>query len=205
MTAVVDYAAGNIGSVTNALRHLGEQCIVTADADAMRGCDRVILPGVGSFRAAMESLEERGLVSVLHDITESGIPLLGVCLGLQLLFESSEEAPGVRGLGLIPGQVVRIPCGDGLKVPHVGWNSLHYTHDSVLFRGIPEGSYVYFVHSYYAQALRSDDVTAVAYYGVSMDVAVERRHIYATQFHPEKSSAVGLGILRNFIEHGGDR
>ena len=161
MIAIIDYDAGNIKSVEKALQYLGEEAVITRDAGEILAADKVILPGVGAFGDAMEKLNRYGLVPVIHEVVEKGIPFLGICLGLQLMFESSEEAPGVEGLGLLKGKIVRIPEGDGLKVPHMGWNSLRFPKKGRLFAGIPENSYVYFVHSYYLQA-EEDIVTATA-------------------------------------------
>jgi len=197
--AIIDYDAGNIKSVEKALQYLGEEAVITRDAGEILMADKVILPGVGAFGDAMEKLNRYGLVPVIHEVVEKGIPFLGICLGLQLMFESSEEAPGVEGLGLLKGKIVRIPEGDGLKVPHMGWNSLSFPKEGRLFAGIPENSYVYFVHSYYLQA-EEDIVTATAEYGVTIHASVEKGNVFACQFHPEKSSHTGLTILKNFVE-----
>ncbi len=199
MIAIIDYDAGNIKSVEKALQYLGEEALITRDAGEILAADKVILPGVGAFGDAMEKLNRYGLVPVIHEVVEKGIPFLGICLGLQLMFESSEEAPGVEGLGLLKGKIVRIPEGDGLKVPHMGWNSLSFPKKGRLFAGIPENSYVYFVHSYYLQA-EEDIVTATAEYGVTIHASVEKGNVFACQFHPEKSSHTGLTILKNFVE-----
>lgn len=199
MIAIIDYDAGNIKSVEKALQYLGEEAVITRDAGEILMADKVILPGVGAFGDAMEKLNRYGLVPVIHEVVEKGIPFLGICLGLQLMFESSEEAPGVEGLGLLKGKIVRIPEGNGLKVPHMGWNSLSFPKEGRLFAGIPENSYVYFVHSYYLQA-EEDIVTATAEYGVTIHASVEKGNVFACQFHPEKSSHTGLTILKNFVE-----
>ncbi len=199
MIAIIDYDAGNIKSVEKALQYLGEEAVITRDAGEILMADKVILPGVGAFGDAMEKLNRYGLVPVIHEVVEKGIPFLGICLGLQLMFESSEEAPGVEGLGLLKGKIVRIPEGDGLKVPHMGWNSLSFPKEGRLFAGIPENSYVYFVHSYYLQA-EEDIVTATAEYGVTIHASVEKGNVFACQFHPEKSSHTGLTILKNFVD-----
>ena len=199
MIAIIDYDAGNIKSVEKALQYLGEEAVITRDAGEILMADKVILPGVGAFGDAMKKLNRYGLVPVIHEVVEKGIPFLGICLGLQLMFESSEEAPGVEGLGLLKGKIVRIPEGDGLKVPHMGWNSLSFPKEGRLFAGIPENSYVYFVHSYYLQA-EEDIVTATAEYGVTIHASVEKGNVFACQFHPEKSSHKGLTILKNFVE-----
>ena len=199
MIAIIDYDAGNIKSVEKALQYLGEEAVITRDVGEILMADKVILPGVGAFGDAMEKLNRYGLVPVIHEVVEKGIPFLGICLGLQLMFESSEDAPGVEGLGLLKGKIVRIPEGDGLKVPHMGWNSLSFPKEGRLFAGIPENSYVYFVHSYYLQA-EEDIVTATAEYGVTIHASVEKGNVFACQFHPEKSSHTGLTILKNFVE-----
>ncbi len=199
MIAVIDYDAGNIKSVEKALQYLGQDVRITRNAEEILFADRVILPGVGAFGDAMEKLSSYGLIDVIKEYTESGKPFLGICLGLQLIFDESEESPGVRGLGLVPGRIRRIPEGPGRKVPHIGWNDIKTSPDSLLFRGIPDGSYVYFVHSYYLDAADKSVVAATTEYGVKIDAAVEAGNIFACQFHPEKSSKVGLSILKNFL------
>ncbi|MEE0954609.1 MAG: imidazole glycerol phosphate synthase subunit HisH [Eubacterium sp.] len=200
MIAIIDYDAGNIKSVEKALISLGEQPAVTRSAQEILDADRVILPGVGSFGDCMDNLRRFGLVDVIRQAAASGKPFLGICLGLQLLFESSQESQGVEGLGILKGKILRIPAGPGLKIPHMGWNSLHLTGNGRLFRDIPEDSYVYFVHSYYLQAEEPDIVKATADYGVTIHASVEQGNVFATQFHPEKSSDIGLKILKNFLE-----
>lgn len=200
MIAVIDYDAGNLKSVEKALAFLGETPVITRDKEELLAADKVILPGVGAFGDAMERLHQYGLVDVIKEIAQKGTPFLGICLGLQLMFESSEESPGVEGLGLLPGKILRIPEAPGLKVPHMGWNSLKIRPDSRLFQGIPEGSYVYFVHSYYLKAGSEDIVAATTEYGTHIHAAVEKGNIFACQFHPEKSSQTGLKILENFIK-----
>lgn len=202
MIAIIDYDAGNVKSVEKALQFLGEETIVTRDPDVIRGAEKVILPGVGSFGDAMEKLHGYGLVELIREVAGSGKPFLGICLGLQLLFESSDETPGVEGLGILKGKILRIPDGEGLKIPHIGWNSLTYPNPGRLYKGIEEDSYVYFVHSYYLQAQDPDIVVAQTQYGVSIQASVEKGNVFACQFHPEKSSGVGMTILRNFIEIG---
>ncbi len=199
MTAIIDYGAGNLRSVAKAIEALGEETCVTRDCGELMGADRVILPGVGAFGDAMERLERYGLTEAVRKITTGGKPFLGICLGLQLLFESSEESPGAAGLGVFKGRVLRIPDAPGRKVPHMGWNSLDAAAGSRLFAGIPQGSYVYFVHSYYLKAADEAVVAASTEYGVRIHAAVERGNVCACQFHPEKSGAVGLRILRNFL------
>lgn len=200
MIAIIDYDAGNIKSVEKALLALGEQALVTRDSKEILGADGVILPGVGAFGDAMERLENYGLVETIHQVAERQIPFLGICLGLQLMFDSSEESPGVQGLGLLPGRIVRIPDDGGLKVPHIGWNNLKYPHPGRLFRGLSEDVYVYFVHSYYLQAQEESIVKATTEYGALIHASVEKDNIFACQFHPEKSSGVGMKILQNFME-----
>lgn len=204
MIAIIDYDAGNIKSVEKALQYLLKQddseVTLTRDRDVILSADHVILPGVGSFGDAMEKLRGYGLESVIREYTESGKPFLGICLGLQLLFEESEESPGVRGLGLLKGKIRRIPEGEGRKVPQIGWNDITLNPTSRLFTGVPDHSYVYFVHSYYLEAEDRSEVAATTEYGVRIDAAVEAGNIFACQFHPEKSSEVGLQILKNFVE-----
>lgn len=200
MIAIIDYDAGNIKSVEKALQFLGEEALITRDVDVLMSADKVILPGVGAFGDAMAKLEEYGLVDVIHKIVDKGTPFLGICLGLQLLFDSSEEAPGVKGLGLLPGKIVRFPSDMGLKVPQIGWNKLSFPNKGKLFYGLDEGVFVYFVHSYYLQAQNMSDVVATCEYGVTVHASVEHNNIYACQFHPEKSSDVGMTILKNFID-----
>ena len=199
MTAIIDYDAGNLRSVEKALLALGDKPVITRDRDTILKADRVILPGVGSFGDAMERLHQYGLVEVIHQVVAQNTPLLGICLGLQLLFERSDECDGVAGLGVLQGEIVRIPDGEGRKVPHMGWNSLKLRPGTRLFAGIPDGSFVYFVHSYYLKAADESQVAATTEYGVSIHAAVESGNIFACQFHPEKSSDTGLQILKNFI------
>lgn len=198
MIAVIDYDAGNIRSVEHALAALGLPAVLTRDPDVIRKADKVILPGVGAFGDAMEKLNTYGLTDVIREVVAAGKPFLGICLGMQLLFDSGEESPGAKGLSLLPGRILRIPEGDGLKIPHIGWNDLAFPKKSRLFEGIPEGSYVYFVHSYYLKADRIEDVAATTQYGVEIHAAVEQGNVFGCQFHPEKSGDVGLAILRNF-------
>ncbi|MBQ7956268.1 MAG: imidazole glycerol phosphate synthase subunit HisH [Lachnospiraceae bacterium] len=202
MIAIIDYDAGNVKSVEKALEYLGEEAILTREPEILLNAEKVILPGVGAFGDAMAKLHGYGLVDVIHKIVEKGTPFLGICLGLQLLFESSEESPGVDGLGVLKGRIVRIPDGEGLKIPHIGWNSLTYPNEGRLYKGIPENSYVYFVHSYYLQAKEPSIVVAETEYGVQIQASVEKDNVFACQFHPEKSSGVGMTILKNFIEIG---
>ena len=199
MIAIIDYDAGNIKSVEKACQFLGEDVVVTRDRETIMAADGVILPGVGAFGDAMEKLHSYQLVNTVKDVANSGKPFLGICLGLQLMFESSEETPGVKGLGLLKGKIVRIPDGEDIKVPHIGWNSLQYPNKGRLYKDIDENSFVYFVHSYYLQAKEPEIVVASTEYGVTIQASVEKGNVFACQFHPEKSSTVGLKILENFI------
>ena len=199
MISIIDYDAGNIKSVEKALQFLGAEAVVTRDPETILSSDGVILPGVGAFGDAMGRLRSYGLEEVLQDVTKRGIPFLGICLGLQLLFEDSEESPGVKGLGILKGHIRRIPSDGGLKVPQIGWNSLSFPKKGTLFEGIPEGSFVYFVHSYYLQAEDPGIVVATTEYGVTIHAAVEQGNVFAMQYHPEKSSDNGLTMLRNFV------
>lgn len=199
MIAIVDYDAGNIKSVEKALKFLGEEPVVTREKEVLLRADKVIVPGVGAFGDAMGKLHQYGLVDVLQKVVSEETPLLGICLGLQLFFDGSEEAEGVGGLSLLPGKIVRIPDKEGFKIPHMGWNSITVNPASRLLKGIEDGSYVYFVHSYYLQAARKEDVAARTNYIVDIDAAAEHGNVFATQFHPEKSGEVGLSILRNFM------
>ena len=204
MISIIDYDAGNIKSVEKAIGFLGKEAVITRDRDMIMSSNGVILPGVGNFGDAMEKLKNYNLVQPICDYVETGKPFLGICLGLQLMFKESEESPGVTGLGLLDGRIVRIPgtdaAGNTYKVPHIGWNSLEVNPDSKLLRGVKDNSYVYFVHSFYLKADNPEDVAARTVYNVSIDAAVEKGNVMACQFHPEKSSDVGLGILKNFIQ-----
>ncbi len=199
MIAIIDYEAGNIRSVQNAMKYLGREAVLTRDRDIIASADHVILPGVGAFGDAMKRIREFDLEEVIHHVADRGTPFLGICLGQQLLFSSSEESPGAEGLSILPGKVLRIPDGEGRKVPHIGWNDLTYPSRGRLFGTVPEGSYVYFVHSYYVAAEDRDQVKARTWYGVDIDASVEKDNVFACQFHPEKSEAVGMEILRNFL------
>lgn len=199
MIAIIDYDAGNLRSVEKALLALGEQPVITRDAEVLLSADKVILPGVGSFGDAMGRLHQYGLVEVIHRIVEKGTPFLGICLGLQLMFERSDESDGVEGLGLLKGEILKIPDQEGLKIPHMGWNSLKIREGSGLFAGLSQDSYVYFVHSYYLKAADDNIVAATTEYSTHIHAAVESGNVFACQFHPEKSSDVGLRILKNFI------
>lgn len=200
MIAVIDYDAGNIKSVEKALIYLGEEVKITREKEEILSADGVILPGVGAFGDAMEKLHAYGLVEVIREVVSRKIPFLGICLGLQLMFESSEETPDVEGLHLLDGRIRRIPSALGLKIPHIGWNDLTFPNAGRLFQGIEEHAYVYFVHSYYLEATDSAIVTATTEYGTLIHASVEKDNIFACQFHPEKSSRTGLKILQNFVE-----
>lgn len=212
MIAIIDYDAGNIKSVEKAILSLGEEVVITRKPQSILSAEGVILPGVGAFGDAMEKLHSYGLVEVIHQCVEQNIPFLGICLGLQLMFESSEESPGVKGLHLLDGKILHIPPEDGLKIPHIGWNNLNFPVRERfaleeqkpcrgrLFAGLPESPYVYFVHSYYLAAEDEDIVTATTEYGTLIHASVEKGNLFGCQFHPEKSSETGLKILQNFIE-----
>ena len=205
MIAIIDYGAGNLQSVEKALRHLGCQCQITADPGELAAAQAAVLPGVGAFGDAMGQLRARGLEEPIRQFVSSGKPFLGICLGLQILFEESEESPGVKGLGLLRGRVLRLPKESGLKIPHIGWNSLSVGKRGGLFAGVEGEPYVYFVHSYYLRA-EEDVVTATAEYGTTIHAAVQKGNLLACQFHPEKSGQVGLSLLENFkamAERGG--
>ena len=203
MVAIIDYDAGNIKSVEKAIQFLGEQVVITRDPKEILSASHVILPGVGAFGDAMEKLQKYDLIPVIKEVVNRKIPFLGICLGLQLLFEKSEESPGVQGLGILEGEIKRIPEEEGLKIPHIGWNSLKYATKGRLYEGIEEDSYVYFVHSYFLKAKEPEIVAATTEYGTLIHASVEKENVFACQFHPEKSSAVGLKILENFIKING--
>lgn len=199
MVALIDYDAGNILSVQKAIEHLGEKAVLTRDPKILRSADKVILPGVGAFGDAMEKIRGYNLEEVIKETADSGKPFLGVCLGLQIMFDESEEAPGVKGLSVLPGKIKKIPTGEFKKIPHMGWNSLTFPKRGRLFEGIDENAYVYFVHSYYLDAYDKDIVVANTEYNVTIDASVESRNVFGCQFHPEKSSEIGLKILSNFL------
>lgn len=199
MIAIIDYGAGNIKSVENAMRFLGHEAVLTRDPQQILAADHVILPGVGAFGDAMNKIRSYGLEDVIRKTVAQDTPFLGICLGLQLMFDESEESPGVKGLGLLPGKIIRIPDEGVRKVPQIGWNDLSYPVKGRLFEGVAEGSYVYFVHSYYLRAKEREIVTAQTQYGVTIDASVEKGNLFACQFHPEKSEAVGMQILRSFL------
>lgn len=204
MIAIIDYNAGNLKSVEKALVSMNETCTITRDFKEILSADRVILPGVGAFGDAMEQLKKYELDKVIHEVADKKIPFLGICLGLQLLFEGSDESQGVEGLGVLGGKILRIPDKEGLKIPHIGWNSLELQNNGRLFKGLPDNPYVYFVHSYYLKADDESIVKATTEYSTTIHASVEKDNVFACQFHPEKSSTLGLQILKNFtqIERG---
>lgn len=206
MIAIIDYDAGNLKSVEKALLALGQESVITRDFKTILEADKVILPGVGAFSDAMQNLKKYELDRVIHEVVEKRTPFLGICLGLQLLFEESEESPGVEGLHVLDGKILRIPDQEGLKIPHIGWNSLELQNGGRLFEGIQENPYVYFVHSYYLKAAQPDIVKATTEYSTRIDASVEKDNVFACQFHPEKSSTIGLKMLENFAKiQGGER
>lgn len=200
MIAIIDYDAGNLKSVEKALIALGEEVIVSRDSSEILQADKVILPGVGSFGDAMNNLDRFGLVDTIKNVVAKDTPFLGICLGLQLLFKTSEESPEATGLGILDGEILRIPYAPGLKIPQIGWNNLEINPKARLFKGLPENPYVYFVHSYYLKAKNQEDVAASTFYSTQIHASVEHGNVFACQFHPEKSSEVGLKILKNFID-----
>ncbi len=203
MVAIIDYGAGNLSSVKKALDYLGAESEITQDKEKILTASHVILPGVGSFGDAMHSMQERGLVETVKTAALSGKPFLGICLGLQLLFESSDESPDVKGLGILNGKIITIPKDTGLKVPHMGWNSVSLKQNNGIFSNIEDNSYFYFVHSYYLDGADEDVIAATAEYGVTIECAVQKGNLCATQFHPEKSSKIGLKLLENFLKSEG--
>lgn len=199
MIAIIDYDAGNLKSVEKALAAIGEPAIITRDSKEILSADKVILPGVGAFGDAMDKLKNFELDKVIKEVSEKNTPFLGICLGLQLLFQGSDESQGVEGLGILDGKVLRIPDKAGFKVPHMGWNSLNLQNEGRLFEGIGENPYVYFVHSYYLKAEDEKIVKATTDYNTLIHASVEKDNVFACQFHPEKSGTVGLQILKNFV------
>ncbi len=198
MIAIIDYDAGNLKSVEKALLHLGEEAIITRDKAQLLRADKVILPGVGQFGDAMTKLHHYQLVEVIKEIVEKKTPFLGICLGMQVLFESSDECKGVEGLSVLKGDILRIPNGEGVKIPHMGWNSLTIKEGAKLYQGIEQQAFVYFVHSYYLKANDPKEVAATTHYSTLIDASVERDNVFGCQFHPEKSGEIGLRILKNF-------
>ena len=200
MIAIIDYGAGNIQSVSKALKHIGCDCFITNNKEEILSADGAVLPGVGSFGDTIDNMERLGIKEAVKEFIASGKPFLGICLGLQLLFPASEESPEVDGMGIFAGKIRKIPSDLGLKIPHMGWNNIEINPSSRLFKGIEKNPYVYFVHSYFLKAYERDIVAAQAEYGVIIDAAVEKGNVFATQFHPEKSGETGLKILKNFAE-----
>jgi glutamine amidotransferase len=198
MIAIIDYGAGNLKSVKKALDYLGAQSEITYDKKTIERASHIILPGVGAFGDAMEAIRSRGLEEAVKSAASGEKPFLGICLGLQLLFSASEESKGARGLGLLDGSIRRLPADSGLKIPHMGWNSVSLKQKDGIFRNIPDESYFYFVHSYYLSGC--EDTAAVTHYGAEIQCAVQKGLLAATQFHPEKSGEVGLQLLKNFAE-----
>lgn len=200
MIAIIDYDAGNLKSVEKALQFLGQECVITRDFHEIKKADKVILPGVGSFGDAMSQLRKFELDKVIHEVAAEQKPFLGICLGLQLLFEGSEESDGVEGLHLLDGEILRIPEQEGLKIPNIGWNSLDLQNNGRLFENLNGNPFVYFVHSYYLKAKEESIVKATIEYSTHIHASVEKDNIFACQFHPEKSGTVGLQILSNFAK-----
>jgi glutamine amidotransferase len=199
MIAIIDYGAGNLRSVRNTLTHLGADVITVSTPDQLDNVDKIVLPGVGAFGAGMNALRAAGFEEPLKAKVAAGVPLIGICLGMQYLFECSDEMGDHKGLGLLPGRVTRFPA-DGPKVPHIGWNQLHVRQDNPLLAGVESGAYAYFVHSYYVEAADPGDVLATTDYGIDYASVVTRDNLFGIQPHPEKSQAVGLRILKNFVE-----
>lgn len=199
MVAIIDYGAGNLQSVKKALDFIGAESKITDNKDEINAASHIILPGVGSFADAMSCIRERGLEETIKKSADGSKHFFGICLGLQLLFESSEESPGIKGLGVFKGDIVTIPKDNGLKVPHIGWNSVKLNQTNGIFEGIKDESYFYFVHSYYLKNADEDIVAGTTEYGVPIQCAVQNGRVCATQFHPEKSSEVGLALLKNFV------
>ncbi|MBI5957484.1 MAG: imidazole glycerol phosphate synthase subunit HisH [Chloroflexi bacterium] len=199
MIAIIDYGAGNLRSVRNALVHLGADVITVTQPEQLEGAEKIVLPGVGAFGAGMNALRATGFEEPIKQAVKNGVPLLGICLGLQYLFESSDEMGQHRGLGLLPGRVTRFPA-DGPKVPHIGWNQLHIRQAGGLLAGVESGAYAYFVHSYYVEGANPADVLATTDYGLDYPSVVGRGSVWGIQPHPEKSQGIGLRILKNFVE-----
>lgn len=200
MIAVIDYGAGNLKSVNKAFKFIGCDTVITRDKDIIMKADGAVLPGVGSFGDAVNTIDEHKIRDTIIEFTKSNKPFLGICLGLQLLFPSSDESPQAKGLGILDGTVTKIPSGKGLKIPHIGWNSLNIKKQDGIFKDIEQNSYVYFVHSYYLNATDKNIVSSQTDYGVTIDASVAKDNIFATQFHPEKSGEVGLKMLKNFAD-----
>ena len=205
MVAIIDYNAGNLKSVEKALAAVGQQSVITRDFHTIMSADHVILPGVGAFGEAMEQLKKFELHKVIREVIDEKKPFLGICLGLQLLFEGSDESQGVEGLHILDGKILRIPDKEGLKIPHIGWNSLDLQNEGRLFQNMKQNPYVYFVHSYYLKAADTSIVKATCDYSTCIHASVEKDNVFACQFHPEKSSDVGLSILKNFTQIEGGK
>ena len=198
---IIDYGVGNLKSIENAFKFIGANVKISSEEEVIKNADAVVLPGVGAFAAGIKNLKELGLDKVVYDLIERNKPFLGICLGMQLLFEYSEEGGRVKGLGILKGKIQRIPGGNGLKIPHMGWNNLNIVKDNLLFAGLSANPYVYFVHSYYLEAEGRNDVIAITNYGVNIGAAVNKGNLFATQFHPEKSGKFGLSILQSFVKN----
>ena len=199
MVAIIDYGAGNLQSVKKALDFIGAESVITGNKDEINAASHIILPGVGSFADAMSCIRERDLEDTIKQAADGSKYFLGICLGLQLLFSSSEESPNVKGLGVFDGEIVTIPRNNGLKVPHIGWNSVELKQLNGIFENINDNSYFYFVHSYYLKNAPEEIVAGVTEYGVPIQCAVQKGRVCATQFHPEKSGEAGIALLRNFV------
>ena len=195
MIAIIDYGMGNLRSVQKAFEYLGNKAVITQQPSEIQKADKVVLPGVGAFRDAMQTIKQKGIDKVLYDVVEQKKPLLGICLGMQMFFEKSYEYGEHKGLGILQGEIVKVP--ENVKIPHMGWNSLNIKKKSPLFEGLSEEPYVYFVHSYHLNT-EADIVSATTYYGKEIQVAAQKENVFALQFHPEKSGDVGLNILQNF-------
>lgn len=200
MISIIDYGAGNLRSVQKAFEFLGYSAEVTSDKEKILSADKVILPGVGAFGDCMRNLNSYDVADCIHKVIENKTPFLGICLGLQLLFEKSEESKGVTGLSVFEGDIVEIPKCEGLKIPHIGWNSIEYNKECPIFKGLPENPFVYFVHSYYMNPKNKSIISAKTEYGAKLPIALWSENTFATQFHPEKSGDIGLTILKNFAE-----
>ena len=199
MIAIIDYGAGNLQSVAKAFHFIGSDAKIVKLPEQLNDADMAVLPGVGSFGDSMECLQRSGLIDPILRFISSGKPFLGICLGLQLLFEESEESPGIKGLGIFKGKICQIPANNGLKIPHMGWNSLEVKKFDGILKGLPSNPYVYFVHSFYLKAQDQSIVSSTTEYGVTIDASIQWKNLFATQFHPEKSGEVGLKMLRNFV------
>ena len=200
MIAIIDYGAGNLRSVQKAFAYIGAEAVITNQKETILSADHVVLPGVGAFGDCMKEILSHDLQNCIQQVIQNQTPFLGICLGLQLLFEKSEETPDVSGLGILAGNIEKIPQQHGLKIPHMGWNSLEYVKNSRLFAGLSPAPFVYFVHSYYMVPKDSSIISATTTYGEKLPIALEKGNLFATQFHPEKSGDAGLSILKNFLQ-----